>query len=166
MYGYNQEHTYAQLFSATFSSLHNKIQWALLSSHILYCKKQNAGQCPGNEATFIQHVQIFACTIFSVCILSLFTFVKNASTEHWVWRRGKRKMTLKPLSLWESVLSLIITMAWTLFACILNDSSSTLTVSLTNTDSWTHLVKVFHLYVLGELIPCVHHTCTHLCIHL
>ena len=126
MYGYNQQPTYVQLFSATFFSLHNKIQWALLSSHILYCKKQKAWQCPGNEATFMHHVQIFACTIFSACILSLLTFMKNASIEHWVCRCGKRKMTLKPLSLWENVLSLIITMAWTLFACMLHDSSSSM----------------------------------------
>ena len=48
-------------------------------------------ECPENEATFMHHVQIFACTIFSACILALFTFVKNASIGHWVCRRGRRR---------------------------------------------------------------------------
>ena len=86
---------------------YNKIQWTWLSSHILYYKKQKARQCRGNEATFMHHVQIFACIIFSACILSLFTFMKNASIEHWVCHCGKRKMTLKPLGKVSSTSSLL-----------------------------------------------------------
>ena len=63
---------HVQLCFATFSSLHNKIQWKLLTSHILYWQKQKAGQW--REETrlhlHIMHIQLFARTIFGVCIFS------------------------------------------------------------------------------------------------
>ena len=47
-------------------------------------------------------------------ILSLLTFKKNTSIGHWAGCSGKGMMAiLIPLSLWEGVLSLIITMPWT-----------------------------------------------------
>ena len=62
MYGCNQQPTYVQLFSATFFSLYNKIQWTLLSSHILYCQKQKPGS--GQETRL--HLHIMQIKVFVV----------------------------------------------------------------------------------------------------
>ena len=94
-----------------------------------------------------------------------FTLVKNGSIGHWACCCGKRMMVviLKPLNLWESVLSLIITMAWTTtFAYMLHDSTSRLMVlkHLSLTLTVEHILLKCCPHVLGKLLPCVHHTCT------
>ena len=83
----------------------------------LFCAARNKklGGCQETRLHLrIMHIQVFAHNIFAVCVLSLFILVKNGSIGHWVCSCGKMMVViLKPLSLWESVLSLIITMAWT-----------------------------------------------------
>ena len=112
------------------------------------------------------HTQVFVVyAIIAVCILSLFTLVKNGSIGHWACCCGKRMMVviLKPLNLWESVLSLIITMAWTAtFAYMLRNSTSRLMVlkHLSLTLTVEHILLNCCPHVLGKLLPCVHHTCT------
>ena len=110
---------HVQLCFATFSSLHNKIQWTSLTSHILYWQKQKVGQWQGNEATFTHHTHTALCWHHLWCLyFVIFIFAKNSSIGHWVCCCGKRMMmVLKPLSLWESVLSLIVTMAGT-YVCL------------------------------------------------
>ena len=137
----------------------------------IFCTARNKKPGSGQEMRLhlcIMHIQLFTCTIL------VFVFCYYTSIGH-CGCCGKRMIVviLKPLSLWESVLNLIITMTWT-HVCLyvaqqyLQVDGPKTSPSLTLTVGHI-LFKYFILIVLGELLPCAHwhlHTCTRLCINL